>query len=128
MRCSLAIQITFLLWSGAQATAQQPEQAAAQQAQKVSTAVDMIKQICVIQSTSEKLSVSGSAKGEVSLQRLSTSGQVLGEVKFDKTSVQGLALGLNNEISALSADQANRMRACGQPFLKQIVDALLSPH
>jgi hypothetical protein len=101
-------------------------QASAQQSQNVSTAVDFIKQICVYESKSERLLVSGNGMGEVSFRKLSASGELRGEVKLDKSNVQGLVLGINNEISTLSAEQANRMRECGQPFLKQIVDVLLN--
>jgi hypothetical protein len=120
MRCFPATMTTILLCFATQASAQQP--------QNVSTAVDFIKQICVYESKSERLSVSGAGTGEVSFRKLSAGGELRGEVKLDKSNVQGLVLGINNEISALSAEQANKMRDCGQPFLKQIVDILLSSH
>ena len=97
------------------------------QTDNIKRAVEIIKQVCSYVNTSERLSVSTTAAGEISVKRLNANGQVQAEVKFDKSSVQGIVLGYNNEITAAAAEQANNMRSCGQPFLKQIVDTLVPP-
>jgi uncharacterized protein YecT (DUF1311 family)/rhodanese-related sulfurtransferase len=86
---------------------------------KVSTAVSGIMTLCVGGGSTVTVHYTEQNQLEV------TSGS--GGLTLERHEAQGLIDGLNNSITALQADQANRVRDCIKPYLGEIVHFMLYP-
>jgi hypothetical protein len=98
----------------------------------VQLAIQAITILCVGTSTDEQLSLNTGSAAGVSVGRVDAGGDSLGpEARLNRKSIQGLVVGLNNVVSGLAAEQANRARDCMKPYLDRIVNAIIGdapPH
>jgi hypothetical protein len=73
--------------------------------------------------------VGGTAAGgaDLSLRSLDVTGNLKGEFKINKSRAEGLVNGIDNALSQVAADQADKVRACLQPVRERLLDVLLPP-
>jgi hypothetical protein len=113
----LAATLAFII-AGSTARSASPED--------IEFAVQVIKSMCIAGSTNERLSLKQQSDTAVSVGRAGSTGEPFGpEVRLDRQSIEGLVLGINNAVSGLAADQANRARDCMKPHLERILSAIL---
>ena len=95
-----------------------------QTANDVQFAIDAIYSLCV--GGGGAVSVSGGGKADASLSLKST-GRIQGEVTISRSDAKGLVQGLNNALSSLAAEQADKVRDCIEPYRDRIMNLVLSP-
>jgi hypothetical protein len=119
MRWSITLTATFaFLVAGSPARSASPED--------IEFAVQVIKSLCIAGSTNEHISLNQQPDAAVSVGRAGATGEPFGPaVRLDRESIEGLVLGINNAVSGLAADQANRARDCMKPYLERILSAIL---
>jgi hypothetical protein len=110
--CALA-----LLWSSVAAAQNQPA--------NVQQAVDTMVRLCIIGGHTEANTVSGTGGADVSLRTLDVKGNLTGQITINKSNAEGLVNGINNAMSQVAADQADKMRDCLKPVRDRILDLLL---
>jgi hypothetical protein len=96
---------------------------AAQDAAEIDKTADMMVRLCLGGGRSE--AVSGSSAADLSLRSLDVKGNVKGEFKISKSSAEGLVGGIDNALSQIAADQADKVRACLQPVRERLLDLML---
>lgn len=84
---------------------------------KTQTAIAFLKEACV--ASGRRLEVKASGNGSFKLKKLWDTGGGA-EVTVNKVDQSGFVSGVNAE------GQASEMRACMQPYMKQIIDAILN--
>jgi hypothetical protein len=52
-------------------------------------------------------------------------GELKAEFKVNKSSAEGLVNGIDNALSQVAADQADKVRACLQPVRERLLDVML---
>lgn len=101
----------------------------ARSAPKMQETVELLMQICVGKSTFEKLETSGKGDVALTLQKLKSLGDfgVSGgaSATFTKEQWVGLSGGISKELTAVQADQADKVRECLKPYMAGIVKAIL---
>ena len=108
----MAILFIFLFFSiSGTKTAQ------AQQQDKVSKAVEIVKAFCV--TGGSRVELKSEINGGISLRKLAGGS---GKVSFDYSELEGLADAFNE----VSAGQASEMRECMKPYIQQILNILLN--
>jgi hypothetical protein len=74
---------------------------------------DTMVRLCVGGGRTEATSGTGAGGADLSLRSLDVKGNLKGEFKINKSSAEGLVNGLDNALSQVAADQADRCeRAC----------------
>jgi hypothetical protein len=96
---------------------------AAEDTAKVQSIADAMVLLCVGGGRTEATSGT-STDAELSLRSVDKTGNV-NIVTMNKSSAMGLVNGLNNALSQLAADQADKVRACLQPVRDRLLDAML---
>ena len=61
----------------------------------------------------------------MSLRSLDVTGNLKGEFNIKKSNAEGLVDGINGALSQVSADQADKVRACLQPVRDRLLDLML---
>ena len=87
--------------------------------------IDAIFSLCVGGGGTVSVSASGNADDSFSLRKSDTAGRVR-EVTIDKSEAKGLVAGLNNAISSVAADQADKVRECIKPYRDRIMNMVLT--
>jgi hypothetical protein len=90
--------------------------------------VSLLLRVCMAGGTSEQLETQ--AQGEVALTlKALKSGNIGGNAgvagKFSKSDWEGLQGGISSSMTELQAGQADKARACLQPYMAGIVQAIL---
>jgi hypothetical protein len=69
----------------------------------------------------------GTATGgaDISLRSLDVRGNLTGEFKISKSSAEGLVGGIDNALTQVASDQADKVRVCLQPVREKLLDVLL---
>jgi hypothetical protein len=88
---------------------------------------DTMVRLCVGGGHTEAASGTGSGGADLSLRSLDVTGNLKGEFKVNKSSAEGLVRGLDNAMSQVAADQADKVRVCLQPVRERLLDILLPP-
>ena len=83
--------------------------------------------LCVGGGRTEATSGTGSGGADLSLRSLDVTGHLKGEFKISKSSAEGLVNGLDNALSQVTADQADKVRVCLQPVRERLLDVMLPP-
>jgi hypothetical protein len=104
-----------------------PALGAAQNAADIDKIADMMVRLCVGGGHTEATSATGTGGADLSLRSLDVKGDLQGEFKISKSSAEGLANGLDNALSQVAADQADKARVCLQPVRERLLDAMLPP-
>jgi uncharacterized protein len=105
--------LTFLLPISANAFA------ASSGDEKVNSAVTLVLTLCV--GGGSTVTIHSNDQNQLQIKTGSDG------VTLERHEAQGLVDGLTNSMSAVQADQANRVRACVQPWIGKIMDSLLHP-
>jgi hypothetical protein len=73
--------------------------------------------------------IGGTAAGwaDLSLRSLDVKGNLKGEFKIDKSTAEGLVNGLDDALSQVAADEADKVRACLEPVRERLLYVLLLP-
>jgi hypothetical protein len=88
---------------------------------------DTMVRLCVGGGRTETTSGGGSGGAELSLRSLDVTGNLKGEFKVSKSSAEGLINGLDNALSQVAADQADKVRNCLKPVRERLLDLWLPP-
>jgi hypothetical protein len=104
-----------------------PILAAAEDAAEVNVIADTMVRLCVGGGRTEATSGGGAGGADLSLRSLDVKGNIKGEFKVTKSSAEGLVNGIDNALSQVAADQADKVRACLQPVRKRLLDVMLPP-
>jgi hypothetical protein len=104
-----------------------PAVAAAQNAVEIDNIADMMVRLCVGGGRTEATSGTATGGADLSLRSLDVKGNLKGEFKISKSSAEGLVNGLDNALSQVAADQADKVRVCLQPVRERLLDVMLPP-
>jgi hypothetical protein len=104
-----------------------PILAAAEDAAEVNVIADTMVRLCVGGGRTEAISGGGAGGADLSLRSLDVKGNIKGEFKVTKSSAEGLVNGIDNALSQVAADQADKVRACLQPVRERLLDVMLPP-
>jgi hypothetical protein len=98
---------------------------AAQSAAETEKIADTMVRLCVGGGRTEATSGGGTGGANLSLRSLDVTGNLKGEFKISKSSAEGLVNGLDNALSQVAADQADKVRICLQPVRERLLDVML---
>jgi hypothetical protein len=104
-----------------------PSSGAAQDATETERIADTMVWLCVGGGRTEATGIAGAGGADLSLRSLDVKGNLKGEFKINKSSAEGLVNGLDNALSRVAADQADKVRACLQPVRERLLDVMLPP-
>src|SRR3954470_12564430 len=104
-----------------------PAIGAAQNAAETEKIADTMVRLCVGGGRTEATSGGGTGGADLSLRSLDVTGNIKGEFKISKSSAEGLVNGLDNALSQVTADQADKVRVCLQPVRERLLDVMLPP-
>jgi hypothetical protein len=104
-----------------------PVLGAAQDAAEIETIADTMVRLCVGGGRTEATGGTATGGADLSLRSLDVKGNVKGEFKIDKSSAEGLVKGIDNALSQVAADQADKVRVCLQPVRERLLDVMLPP-
>src|SRR3954470_2605444 len=102
-----------------------PVLGAAQNATEIEKIADTMVRLCVGGGRTEATSGGGTGGADLSLRSLDVTGNIKGEFKVSKSSAEGLVNGLDNALSQVTADQADKVRVCLQPVRERLLDVML---
>lgn len=105
-----------------------PILAAAQDTAEINNIADTMVRLCLGGGHSEAVSGGGTGGADLSLRSLDVNGNIKGEFKVSKSSAEGLVNGIDNALSQVAADQADKVRACLQPVRERLLDVMLPPN
>jgi hypothetical protein len=99
--------------------------AEAQTQAEIDQAVNSMVRLCL--AGGESLSVSGTGSGgaEISVRSFDAKGNLKGDFKIEKHKAEGLVQGIDNAMTQIAADQAEKVRSCLQPVRERLLDVLL---
>ena len=109
------------------ASASWPILAAAQDSAEVNVVADTMVRLCVGGGHTEAVTGGGTGGADLSLRSLDVKGNIQGEFKVTKSTAEGLVNGIDNALSQVAADQADKVRACLQPVRERLLDVMLPP-
>lgn len=104
-----------------------PVLGAAQDPVQIDKIADMMVRLCVGGGHTEATSGTATGGADLSLRSLDIKGNLQGEFKINKSSAEGLVNGLDNAISQVAADQADKVRVCLAPVRERLLDVMLPP-
>jgi hypothetical protein len=104
-----------------------PAVGSAQDSANIDQIASMMVRLCVGGGSTDAVGGGGSGGADVSLRHLDVTGNLKGEFKINKSKVEGLVEGINNAMSQVAADQADKVRACLQPLRDRLLDIMLPP-
>ena len=102
-----------------------PTLGAAQDAVETGKIADTMVRLCVGGGRTEATSGTAAGGADLSLRSLDVKGNLKGEFKINKSSAEGLVNGLDNALSQVAADQADKVRVCLQPVRERLLDVML---
>jgi hypothetical protein len=100
---------------------------AAQDTAQIDKIADTMVRLCVGGGHTEATSGTATGGADLSLRSLDVKGNLAGEFKINKSSAEGLVNGLDNALSQVAADQADKVRVCLQPVRERLLDVMLPP-
>jgi hypothetical protein len=95
---------------------------------EVDKIADTMVRLCLAGGRSEAVSGGGTGGADLSLRSLDVTGNLKGEFKVSKSSAEGLVNGIDNALSQVAADQADKVRVCLQPVRDRLLDVMLPPN
>lgn len=107
---------TFSLWCGG---------AVSQTATEIQNIADTMVRLCVGGGSTQASTVGGEAGADISLRSLDVTGKLKTQFTVSKSRAEGLVNGLDNAISKITAEQADKVRICLEPVRTRILDILL---
>jgi hypothetical protein len=116
-KTKIGCSIALLIWTGA-ATAQS-------QTPNVQQIADTMVRLCIAGGTTQAVSGTATGGADLSLRSLDVKGNLAGEFKISRSSAEGLTKGLDNAVTQVTADQADKVRDCLKPVRERLIDVLL---
>src|ERR1700736_2763458 len=111
-----ALFLAYILW---------PAAGVAQDSAALGRIADTMVRLCLAGGHTESPSGGGSGGADLSLRSLDIKGTLKAEFKVNKSSAEGLVNGIDNALSQVAADQADKVRACLQPVRERLLDVML---
>jgi hypothetical protein len=102
-----------------------PVPSVAQSVADTNRIADTMVRLCVGGGHTEATSGTAAGGADLSLRSLDVKGDLKGEFKIDKSSAEGLVKGLDNALSQVAADQADKVRGCLQPVRERLLEVML---
>lgn len=102
-----------------------PDIIAAQSAVDTEKIASMMVRLCVGGGRTEVMRGTAAVGADMSLRSLDVTGNLKGEFNIKKSNAEGLVDGINGALSQVSADQADKVRACLQPVRDRLLDLML---
>jgi hypothetical protein len=115
----IACSITWLLWAGAAAAQNFPAD--------VQQIADMMVRLCLAGGRTQAVTGAVTVGTDVLLQSLDDKGNVTAEFKINKSGAQALVIGINNTLTNVAAEQADKLRDCLQPVRERLLELFLPP-
>lgn len=85
----------------------------------------MMVRLCVGGGHSELVEGGGTGGANLSLRTFDVNGNITGQFTVSKSSGEGLVSGINNAMSQITADTADKVRTCLQPVRERLLDVML---
>ncbi|MGH6935054.1 MAG: hypothetical protein ACRED2_02545 [Methylocella sp.] len=104
-----------------------PAAGVAQDSAEIGRIADTMVRLCLAGGHTESMSGGGSGGADLSLRSLDIKGALKAEFKVAKSSAEGLVNGIDNALSQVAADQADKVRGCLQPVRERLLDVMLPP-
>jgi hypothetical protein len=90
---------------------------------------DTMVRLCIGGGKTQAVAGTAAGSADLSLRSMDVRGNLTGEFKVNKSSAEGLSEGINNALSQVAADQADKVRECLKPVRERLLDILLpAPH
>jgi hypothetical protein len=102
-----------------------PAAGVAQDSAEIARVADTMVRLCLAGGHTETRSGGGSGEADLSLRSLDIKGKLNAEFKVNTSSAEGLINGIDNALSQVAADQADKVRACLQPVRERLLDVML---
>ena len=102
-----------------------PAAGVAQDSAEIQRTADMMVRLCLAGGHTESMSGGGTGGADLSLRSLDVKGSLKAEFKINKSSAEGLVNGIDNALSQVAADQADKVRGCLQPVRERLLDVML---
>jgi len=102
-----------------------PAAGVAQESAELGRIADTMVRLCLGGGHTETKSGGGTSGADLSLRSLDIKGELKAEFKVNKSSAEGLVNGIDNALSQIAADQADKVRACLQPVRERLLDVML---
>ena len=102
-----------------------PAAGVAQDSAELGRIADTMVRLCLGGGHTETKSGGGTSGADLSLRSLDIKGELKAEFKVNKSSAEGLVNGIDNALSQVAADQADKVRACLQPVRERLLDVML---
>jgi hypothetical protein len=115
----LAYPIALILWASA-SVAQSDAPA------DVQSIVDNMVRLCLGGGSTQ--AITGAATGGTDISLRDVKGNLKGEFKINKSIVEGLSNGIDNALTQVAADQADKVRDCLKPVRDRLLDLWLPAH
>jgi tetratricopeptide (TPR) repeat protein len=112
----IAFCLVLHFWCGA-AVAQGPAE--------IQQIADTMVRLCLGGGRAEAVTGGGTGGADLSLRSLDVTGNIKGEFKVSRSSAEGLVEGINNALTQVAANEADRVRTCLQPLRERLLDILL---
>jgi hypothetical protein len=87
--------------------------------------VDLMVRLCIAGGHAQASSGAGSGEADISLRSLDVKGNVKGEFKVSRSDVEGLVNGIDNALSQVAANEADKVRDCLTPVKDRLLNILL---
>jgi hypothetical protein len=104
--CQIGIVCSIALLLSASAVAAQS------QASDVQQIADTMIRLCIGGGTTQAVTGTATGGADISLRSLDVKGNLAGEFKISRSSAEGLSNGINNALTQVQADQADKVRDC----------------
>jgi hypothetical protein len=119
----ISCSIVLLLWALWAGVASAQSQASAD----VQRVADTMVRLCIAGGITQAISGTATGGADISLRSLDVKGNLAGEFKINRSSAEGLVSGIDNALTQVAADQADKVRVCLQPVRERLLDVLLPP-
>ena len=116
----IACPLGFFLLSGATSAQQPPADI-----QNSESIVNIMVRLCVGGGHVEAITGGGTGGADISLRLPDVKGHLAGEVTLSTSSAEGLAKGIDNALSRIAADEADKVRVCLEPVRTRLLELML---
>jgi hypothetical protein len=114
--------LIFLTWTVTAAAQTRSPPADIQQVQQFA---ELMVRLCVGGGQAQVITGVGTGGADISLRSLDVRGNLAGEFKISKSTAEGFVNGIDNALTQVAADQADKVRLCLQPVRDRVLDILL---
>jgi hypothetical protein len=97
----------------------------AQTSPDIQQIADTMVRLCVGGGRTQAVAAGGSAGADISVRSLDVTGKLRGQFTVNESNVEGLVKGIDNALTQVAADQADKVRNCLQPVRERLLDIML---